>query len=133
MLDVEQIARVCHEANRGLQAALPGPGVPVAKPWDEESDAQRQSVMLGVAAIRDEGLSPRESHERWCAHKRSEGWVYGEAKDEAAKTHPCLVGYDELPPEHRIKDSLFGAIVRALSTGAPAPIMDREPREVELP
>lgn len=31
------------------------------------------------------------------------------------KTHPCLVEYENLPPEQRAKDHLFKAIVDALA------------------
>jgi len=33
-------------------------------------------------------------------------------KDAKAKTHPCMVDYDQLPAEQRRKDELFGAAVR---------------------
>lgn len=41
--------------------------------------------------------------------------VYGEVKDGEAKTHPCLVPYEQLPPAQRLKDDLFAAIVRTLA------------------
>lgn len=43
------------------------------------------------------------------------GWVFGEIKDADAKTHPCIVPYDELPEFQKKKDHLFIAIVKALS------------------
>jgi hypothetical protein len=46
-------------------------------------------------------------HENWTKDKVADGWVYGEVKDAAAKTHPCLVPYDQLPANQRFKDSLF--------------------------
>lgn len=36
-------------------------------------------------------------HENWAAGRIKEGWTYGEMRDDAAKTTPCLVPYDELP------------------------------------
>ena len=42
-------------------------------------------------------------HMRWNAYMRSEGYVYGEAKDYVAKTHPDLKSYWELPLEERKK------------------------------
>ncbi len=32
-----------------------------------------------------------------------------------AKTHHCLVPYAELPLEQRVKDNLYGAVVRTLA------------------
>ena len=34
------------------------------------------------------------------------GWTYGFQKSELARTHPCLVAYEDLPPEQRAKDFL---------------------------
>ena len=110
----EQIARVCHEANRGYQAAVPSVGIPVAAPWDEFPMDQQHGVIAGVALARG-GARPYELHEAWTAQKVADGWVYGDVKDADAKTHPCIVPYAELPPEQRVKDALFVAVVQALS------------------
>jgi hypothetical protein len=113
-IDVEQIARVCHEANRGLQAAQQADGIPVAPTWDEFPPDQQEGVRRGVTAALA-GATPEELHRAWCSHKYDEGWRYGPEKDAEAKRHPCLVPYDELPEEQRVKDTLFRAIVFALS------------------
>jgi hypothetical protein len=110
----EQIAEVCHEANRGLQSAVPAKGIPVAATWAEFPQDQKIGIISGVRGARM-GATPEESHRCWCDFKVAAGWVYGEVKDDKAKTHPCLVGYGDLPPENKIKDDLFLAIVRALS------------------
>jgi len=49
------------------------------------------------------------------ADKEADGWVYGVIKDPAAKTHPCMVPFEQLPAEQRAKDLGFKAIVRALA------------------
>jgi ryanodine receptor 2 len=33
-----------------------------------------------------------------------EGWTYGPERDGQAKTHPCLVPYDELPEDEKEYD-----------------------------
>ena len=96
MLNPEQIARVCHEANRALQIELNDPAVPVSPPWDEAPESQRSSCIDGVHGHQAEPLTPAESHAMWLAYKEADGWVWGEVKDEAAKTHPCMVPYEEL-------------------------------------
>lgn len=109
--DVEAIARVVHEANRAYCFAI---GDASQVPWDEAPEWQRESAIAGVLAVVDGTAdSPRAQHEAWAAHKAREGWVYGEVKDPVAKTHPCLVEYDALPPFQRRKDVLFRAIVAA--------------------
>lgn len=112
-----EIAEVAHEANRVLQqihnAHHPDTGVPVAAPWAEFPADQAQGVAEGVVnALR--GDTPAELHEGWCEHKREAGWIYGPVKDADAKTHPCLVDYDDLPAYQQEKDDLFSAIVDAL-------------------
>lgn len=59
-------------------------------------------------------VGPEDSHNSWLAEKESGGWVYGPEKDEGAKTHPCMVPYDDLPVEQRRKDALFLAVARTL-------------------
>lgn len=110
--EIEGIARVCHDANRAWQIASGDPAVSPA--WDEAPDWQRASALDGVHKALD-GASGEELHQDWCDFKTGDGWVYGPLKDEAAKTHPCLVPYSELPVEQRRKDDLFAAIVAALT------------------
>ena len=110
----EDIARVCHEANRALQQAQGLPGIPVAPAWDDFPEDQREGVVAGVHAAVF-GAGAKELHGRWVELKRREGWVYGAVKDAPAKQHPCLVPYAELPVDQRLKDELFHAIVEALS------------------
>ena len=50
-----------------------------------------------------ESLAVRE-HERWMAARQQDGWRPGPRKDADAKTHPCLVPYDQLPPDDQEKD-----------------------------
>lgn len=111
MFDSESVARVCHEANRELQAVL---GEETNLPWEECSAEMRTSAIDGVENART-GASPEESHENWLAFKQEHGWRHGEVKDEEARTHPCIVPYADLPEEQKAKDHLFTAIVKALS------------------
>jgi len=48
----------------------------------------------------------RQEHDRWMEHKRSQGWVFGPAKDGNAKppTHPDLVPWEQLSEFDRDKD-----------------------------
>lgn len=109
---VEEIARVCHEANRAYCAAL---GDTSHLPWDDAPGWQRESAIKGVRYILDnDNATPADSHNSWMLEKARDGWVYGEVKDEMKKTHPCFVPYDELPVEQRAKDHIFGAIVRSM-------------------
>jgi hypothetical protein len=112
-MDPNSIARICHEANRAYCTAM-GDKSQVA--WNDAPAWQRDSAVAGVKAIiADPHTTPEQSHEGWSREKIKKGWVYGPEKnpDATPPTHPCLVPYDELPPEQRAKDHMFGAIVRA--------------------
>lgn len=43
-------------------------------------------------------------HENWSAGRISEGWVYGEERNEDMKTTPCLVPYSSLPDSEKEYD-----------------------------
>lgn len=43
-------------------------------------------------------------HENWAELRISEGWIYGEKRDDEKKTTPCLVPYGELPENEKEVD-----------------------------
>lgn len=43
-------------------------------------------------------------HENWSAGRIAEGWVYGEVRDDANKTTPCLVPYSQLSDSEKEYD-----------------------------
>lgn len=110
MRQEEKIARVCHEANRAYCATIGDFSQPA---WDDAPDWQRASAINGVEFHLANRRTPRESHENWLAEKRAAGWTYGPVKDPAAKEHPCMVAYDELPEEQKRKDAIFKGVVDA--------------------
>lgn len=111
-MQVEDIAKVCHEANRAFCEAL---GDTSQAAWDEAPEWQRESAVNGVVFHqRNAHARPSASHENWMAEKESAGWVFGEVKDPEAKTHPCMVPFGELPEPQQRKDYLFKFICAAL-------------------
>ena len=36
-------------------------------------------------------------HEVWAQSRLSQGWTWGEERDDKLKTHPCLIPYEDLP------------------------------------
>ena len=44
------------------------------------------------------------THEVWSAKRIKDGWTYGPTRDDAAKKHPCLVPYDQLPDSEKEYD-----------------------------
>jgi hypothetical protein len=111
-MNIEQIARVCHEVNRAYCLALGDTSHP---DWEDAPQWQRDSALLGVKLhIENPEAGPQASHESWMAQKASEGWTYGPEKKPELKQHPCMVPFDQLPREQQAKDYLFRAVVHAL-------------------
>lgn len=110
---IENIARVCHEANRAWCIAG---GDTTQKEWHFAEQWQRDSAIKGVEyALANPDAPDSAQHDAWMADKINDGWVYGEVKDAAAKTHPCIVPFDQLPPFQQAKDKLFRNVVKSLA------------------
>ena len=112
-MTLEEIARVCHNVNRAACAAFGDHSQPL---WEDAPDWQKVSALKGVEyTLANPNAKPSDSHESWLAEKKATGWKYGLVKDVEKKEHPCFVPYNELPPEQKLKDYLFQAVVRSLS------------------
>ena len=116
-MNVLDIARVCHEANRALCNSAgdfsqpAGAGLP-----DSESEWMIQSSIDNVNGRLENPDQPKShAHETWMQSKLDAGWVYGPIKCAEAKTHPDLVPYDDLSDFTKSKDHLFAGIVDSLS------------------
>lgn len=106
------IAKVAHAINAAYCLSLGDASVPA---WADATEQHQQSLLAGVEMhLANPDATPEQSHESWLAAKLADGWTYGEVKDEAAKTHPCCLPYEELPATQKSKDYLFRAVVHAL-------------------
>lgn len=105
-----EVAKFCHNINKAYCESL---GDTSQLSWDKAPSWQKESAINGVKYHLDNKDSkPSDSHENWMKEKVQNGWVYGEKKDLAKKTHPCIVPYEQLPQEQKAKDYIFLAIVR---------------------
>lgn len=112
-----EIAGVCHEANRAFCRAIGDMSQPT---WEDAPGWQRTSAVNGVEAhLATPGMGANHSHNLWYDEKSAAGWVYGPVKDPEKKEHPCMVAFEDLPPEQQAKDHLFKGIVHALSRLVP--------------
>lgn len=112
-MKIEDIARICHEANGSLCVTQEDFS---QTSWDEAPEWQKKSALIGVAFhLKNPNAGPDDSHNSWLAEKTSDGWKYGPVKDVDKKEHPCFVPYDQLPPAQQAKDYLFRGIVHSLA------------------
>lgn len=108
----ETIAPICHAANKAWCEAN---GDWTQNDWREAEQWQRESAVKGVQfKIDNPNAGEDAQHNAWMADKVNDGWAYGSKKDAEAKTHPCIVPFDQLPEFQQKKDKLFCAIVDAL-------------------
>lgn len=49
-------------------------------------------------------LLARMEHDRWCAERFIDGWVYGPERDDKAKVHPDLIAFDDLTDQQKKYD-----------------------------
>ena len=108
----DRAAYAAHEANRVLCLALGDNSQPK---WADAPDWQRISAVKGVEMIvANPATTPEQSHEGWLSEKSATGWKYGPVKNPETKEHPCFVPYGQLPENQRLKDEMFGLVVRAV-------------------
>ncbi len=106
---IEICARTAHEVNRAYCIGL---GDDSQLPWEAAPEWQRDSAITGARfTLENPDAGDSASHDSWLAKKAEAGWVYGETKDLDAKTHPCIMPFEELPADQQAKDSLFRTTV----------------------
>lgn len=109
---LEPIARVVHAAIRTWSAAH---GQTDILDWDEAPQWMKDSTRRSVRYVLNHPNSGAGAqHRQWMDQRLSEGWVFGPERDEALKTNPMLVPFDDLPLVEQKKDDLVSAIVNAL-------------------
>lgn len=109
---IHAAARATHEANRILCESQ---GDNSQVPWEQAPDWQKNAAIIGAGLIKnDPSTTPEQSHQSWLRVKEVGGWKYGLVKDPEKKEHPCFIPYNQLPANQRLKDELFGIVVRAV-------------------
>jgi len=109
---INTVARAAHEANRAYCILIGDTSQPS---WEEAPEWQKKSAVSGVINIINNPLAPPSaSHENWLKEKLANGWKYGEVKDPEKKEHPCIVDYDQLPADQKIKDDIFCYTVKSM-------------------
>jgi hypothetical protein len=75
-------------------------------------DYQPRPVATGAIELSPElrELTERlaeNAHDLWAQQRLADGWTYGRQRDDAAKRHPCLVPYRDLPESEKEYDRLM--------------------------
>ncbi len=80
-------------------------------------DAEGVSVPESIRELVE--LLAQNNHEVWASERISQGWTYGEKRDDVEKKHPCLVPYGELPEIEKEYDrnTALGVIKHILLLG----------------
>lgn len=113
VVDVENIARACHEVNRAYCTALGDLSQPA---WADAPDWQKDSARAGVRMhLANPNAGPEASQASWMAQKEAEGWTYGPEKRPDLKQHHCMVPFEKLPREQQDKDWIFRAVVHSMA------------------
>ena len=63
-----------------------------------------EGVTLSSDILELTELLARNAHEIWAQQRLAEGWTYGVRRDDAAKQHPGLVPYENLPESEKEYD-----------------------------
>jgi hypothetical protein len=81
------------------RAATPPPAEPAASYTPRPIDTSSVALPPELAELAD--MLAENVHDNWAKRRLAEGWAYGSVVDPAARTHPDLVQYDELPGNER--------------------------------
>ena len=101
-----------HDVNNAIRVHF---GEKADPPLNELSKEVLVGKLNGIKkVIENPGITPEMMHKEWMDSHIKDGWVYGEVKDFEKKTHPCLIPYEELPENQRLKDRIFVALVNSM-------------------
>lgn len=107
-----ELARVCHEALRGMAVVLGDPEPPAV--W-EDAPEEHRLAMVEAVVLAQSGQGPSVLHDEWCMKMLEAGWHYGKVEDPVSLASPRMHHYSKLPRQERAKDALVYSIVQALS------------------
>ena len=74
------------------------------KPTYIPKPAQTDNVVLSAELNDLVEAMAKNVHEVWAESRISQGWTCGPERNDALKTHPCLVPYEELPEVEKAYD-----------------------------
>jgi hypothetical protein len=106
LVDYKDLSEHLKEQNRGEARDLPNKLAILGYVLRHDAPAGAPPIRIKSSDPRAELLARRE-HERWVARKVKTGWRYGDPRDDVRKLHPCIVPWEDLAEEERVKDRLL--------------------------
>lgn len=98
---VESAARRAHDTIAFMCAT----GAPS---WSATPEWKKAQCRNGVKwVLNNPEATPADVHNQWVELMVSSGWQYGPEKNEVTKTHPCIVDFDQLSKNDKMKDEIF--------------------------
>lgn len=110
-----KIAPIVHELIRSFNKHGQKKGYDVQPAWEDLDKKEQRRIIKAVALQIEKPVNPRTSHARWMKAREKEGWSYGKKLDRANKKHTNFVDYRQLPDKEKIKDKLFGQVIKLIS------------------
>jgi hypothetical protein len=105
---LEKIAETCHESIRQWHHRH------LDFTQIEWSKAPKWQIDSAIDGANFRFSNPTTSlcchHNYWVVEMIADGWVYGKCIDEIAKTHPCLVRFEDLPQFQKDKYRIFRGV-----------------------
>ena len=74
------------------------------KPTYIPKPAQTDDIVLSEELNGLVEAMAKNVHDVWAESRISQGWTYGPERNDALKTHPCLVPYEDLPEVEKAYD-----------------------------
>lgn len=65
----------------------------------DTSNVELSSELMELAEKMAENV-----HDVWAKTRMDQGWTFGPERNDAAKKHPCLIPYDQLPEVEKVYD-----------------------------
>jgi len=115
-LTPQQLARLCHEADRVLCSMQ---GDARVSPWETLDEKTQDEVVAAVREVLEHPeLTDEARHARWLRQRREAGWIYGPVRSIPGRTDPALLEYGALSSE-RLGGPVPARCARTSGSGTP--------------
>lgn len=116
MLNERSIAKVVFATLQAM--SVTGGEIEEAASWEELTPEAQAEVMADIGDVMDDTeVTPRGRHDAWCSKKIADGWAAGPQHDEANRTSPLLLHWDNAPALYKLKLVVMRELVIRLGAG----------------